>query len=349
MGRAIAAIFLPLLVLVPSVTASDVAVVVDVSGSMATYGDWQPDALALVDAILSGNSVAGLNFDHTDQIEAVSDFKLGSGDNIQLLKFGSAQRNSFPFFLQSKRLETVSELRSQFPMGKSDFRDPHTNKDLAIAVGSRLTGGAPARLIMISDFLIDSDVDQAQQQFANEFQASSKIETPVIFTWKKDRRVQVKLIAISAKEASSNSAPPPQPAAPSASIRILESRVSTESNRIYFRWQVQPNVPVHSFRLLLRDSKTGRVAKEQGPLAAVYSTMIEAPGSGEYSAIVTADFEDGSQIQSRPVVVTVKGRNGGVVAVVLILAVIGGGLWYASVRGQRRNLDRKNMAREEDD
>ena len=60
-------------------------------------------------------------------------------------------------------------------------------------------------------------------------------------------------------------------------------------------------------------------------MAAVYSTMIQAPRAGEYSAIVTADFEDGSQIQSRPVIVTIKGRNGGVIAVVLILAALGAG------------------------
>lgn len=347
MSRTIAATFLTLLVLVPPITASDVAVVVDVSGSMASYGNWQPDALSLVEAILSGNSTSGLNYDHTDPIDAISDFKLGSGDSIQLLKFGSAQRNAFPFF-ETKRLEALSELRSQFPMSKGEFRDPHTNKDLAIAVGSRLAGNAPDHLVMISDFLIDSSVDPAQQRFVTEFQASSKIETPVIFTWKQDRRVQVKLIATSVKETNGNGAAPP-PQAPTASVHILESRVSADSNRIYFRWQVQPSVPVHSFRLLLRDAKTGRVAKEQGPLAAVYSTMIEAPHSGEYSAIVTADFDDGSQIQSRPVVVTIKGRNGGAVAVVLILAAVGAGVWYASVRGQRRATERRGPVTEEED
>ena len=79
------------------------------------------------------------------------------------------------------------------------------------------------------------------------------------------------------------------------------------------------------------------------------NTVIEAPHSGEYSAIVTADFDDGSQIQSRPVVVTIKGRNGGVVAIVLILAAVGAGVWYASVRGQRRSIERKGPVREEED
>jgi hypothetical protein len=315
---------------------------------MASYGNWQPDVLSLAEAILSGNSVSGLNFDHTEPVDAISEFKLGSGDSTQFLKFGSAKRDAFPFFADIKRLENLSELRSQFPMSRGEFRDPHTNKDLAIAVGSRLAGNPPDRLVMISDFLIDSDVDPAQQRFVTEFQASSKIETPVIFTWKQDRRVQVKLIVTSIKEVSGNGAPPAAPAS-TASVHIVESRVSADSDRIYFRWQVQPSVPVHSFRLLLRDAKTGRIAKEQGPLAAVYSSMIEAPHAGEYSAIVTASFEDGSQIQSRPVIVTVKGRNGGVVAIVLILAAVGAGVWYASVRGQRRAIERKGPVKDEED
>lgn len=350
MIRAAAALSTALLFLVSSATASDVAVVVDVSGSMASYGNWQPDALSLVEAILSGNSTSGLNFKYTGDLNAASDFKLGSNGSIQLLKFGSTQSNSFPFFREPERLPDVSELQSRFPLYRREFSQAHTNKDLAIAVASRVAGGAPAHLVMISDFLIDSDVNQSQQQYVNDFQSSSKIETPLIFAWQTDPRIQVKLMLTTAKDSAPPSpAAPPAPEKATAAVRITEGRASTDSNRIYFRWQVEPNVPVRSYTLSLRDAKTGRIAKQEGPLAAVSSSSIEAPRSGQYTAIVRADFEDGTEAESLPFGVTVKGRNSGVFFVLLALAVIIGGVWYASVRGRRRHLDHPNYVKEDDD
>ena len=47
----------------------------------------------------------------------------------------------------------------------------------------------PARLIFISDFLIDADLTSAQQQYVNEFESSAEIQTPLIYAWMKDSQI----------------------------------------------------------------------------------------------------------------------------------------------------------------
>ena len=323
------------------VYASDVAVVVDVSGTMGRYGKWQPEALDLIEALTTGASSGSVKFNSTGDAQTASQFKLAPGEGITLLKFGSIQSDAYPFFAAAQKVASASELRGIFPNVAGAFKEKQTNKELAFAVGARLAGNSPSRMIVISDFLSDSDVSQQQQQYINQFQSQSKLETPIIYTWLTDSRVLVKLMIATSKDASHPPVPPEddKPKTSDHQVQILEARALDGSPaRHQFRWRVTPTGQVKAYRLTLRDAKTRRVVIEQ-PGLATPAVAIATPAPGDYLAQITADLEDGSQAVSRPYPLKVEGSYGGVILAVIGLAALIAALWFFMRRANQRKAD----------
>ena len=326
------------------VHASDVAVVVDVSGTMGRYGKWQPDVLDLIEALTTtGAPASTAKFNSTGEPSAAAQFKLAPTEGITLLKFGSVQSDAFPFFSNAQKLANATELRGVFPNTPAAFKEKQTNKELAIATGARLAGNSPARMIVISDFLSDADLSQQQQQYINQFQSKAQLQTPVIYTWLTDNRVLVKLMVANSKNETTTTTE--QAPKTDHQVQILEAR-QLDGGKHQFRWRILPAAPVKSYRLTIRDAKTRRIAVEQPGLASS-SAAITSPGPGDYFAIVTADLEDGSEAASRPYPVKVEGSYGGILIALTVLAAIIAGLWYFMRQANQRkaNPNNKEVAR----
>lgn len=345
----LARFWLPIVYGAALVHASDVAVVVDVSGTMGRYGKWQPDVLDLIEALTTGSPATTAKFNSTGDNQTVSQFKLAAGEGITLLKFGSVQSDAYPFFSSAQKVGSAAELRGVFPNTPAAFREKQTNKELALAVGARLAGNSPARLIVISDFLSDADLSQQQQQYINQFQSQSRLETPIIYTWLTDNRVLVKLMVANSKTetAPKHDEPAVKPATVDHQVQILEARqLDGSPSRYQFRWRITPVAPVKSYRLTLRDVKTRRIVIEQPGLASP-AVAIPTPDPGDYFAQVTADLEDGSESASRPYPVKIEGSYGGVIIALIVLAAVVAGLWFFMRRANQKkaNPNKREEAR----
>ena len=338
----LARLWLPIVVGAALVQASDVAVVVDVSGTMGRYGKWQPEVLDLIESLTTGAPTGAAKFNSTGDPQAAAQFKLAAGEGITLLKFGSIQSDAYPFFANAQKVASASELRSVFPNTAASFKEKQTNKELALAVGARLAGNSPSRMIVISDFLSDADVSQQQQQYINQFQSQTRIETPIIYTWLTDNRVLVKLMVANSKaQQTATEAEKPKS---DHQVQILEAR-PLDGGKHQFRWRLTPAAPVKSYRLTIRDAKTRRIVVEQPGLAAP-AVAISTPPPGDYFAIVTADLEDGSEAASRPYPLKVEGSYGGILLAIVALAAIVGALWFFMRRANQRKAD-PNKKRED--
>ena len=314
--------------------ASDITVVVDVSGTMGRYGKWQPEVLDLIESLTNGTPSIATKFTSTGDSQGASQFKLAPGEGITLLKFGSVQSDSYPFFTSAQKTANANELRGIFPNAAAAFKEKQTNKDLALAVGARLAGASPARMIVISDFLSDADLSQQQQQYINQFQSQTRLETPIIYTWLTDNRVLVKLMVANSKTPSTVESDKPKT---DHQVQILEAR-QLDGGKHQFRWRILPAAPVKSYRLTIRDAKTRKIIIEQPGLASA-SVAVSTPEPGDYFAQVTADLEDGSEAASRPYPLKVEGSYGGILLALAALAAIVGALWFFMRRANRQKAN----------
>ena len=339
--------YLYLLLAIPNlalpVPAADVAVVVDVSGTMGRYGSWQLDTIELLRAILSGESIESSRFIPTGTPQAASVFKLDPGEAIRVLRFGSIQTSEFPFFAPAERT-TVAKLSAAFPTEAKDFAQARTNKELAIAVAAHLIGN-PARMIVISDFLVDADANQQQEQFINDFQSENDVQTPLIFAWRTDKRLMIRMIkaSISPLIASPPSQQPNEdPPSPDHEVQILEARQAAGSSpNVQIRWRLVPAGTAKSYRVSLRDARTRRIVGDQAGLV-LPSATVPVQGPGDYLVMVTAEFENGSQAVSRSYPVKVEG-SGDLILVLLGVVAIGLAAWLV-VRRLNRNKAARRQA-----
>jgi hypothetical protein len=327
----------------PPVCSADVAVVIDVSGTMAHYGPWQSEALALVKAVLSGESIENSRFTSTGLPQAASHFKLSPGESIHVLQFGSIQTAGFPFFLPPQKTAD-GQLGSIFPMQVKDFSQGRTNKELAIAVAARLVGDSPARMIVISDFLVDADASQQQQQFINEFQAKASVQTPLIFNWLTDNRVMIRMMVASWSPQPTQM---PNQGPPEHQVQILEARQLDGSPiQVQVHWRLVPPGTAKSYRVNLRDARTRKVVRDQGGLV-LPSATVPVPGPGDYILMVTAEFENGSQAVSRSFPFKVEG-SGNVLMVVFVGIALGLLAWQVVRRINQHKAAERRAEKEED-
>jgi hypothetical protein len=295
-----------LLLFAIALRAGDVALLVDVSGTMHNYGSWQPDAFALVKKLLEGDvsSAAISQWEQVGDGSIVSDFALGTGE-LHLLPFGSIQGDSFPYFSGTQKIP-LSDLRSSFPLSADLFRQSKTNKSLAQAVGTQLAGSSgTAHLIVISDFLIDANLTDAEREFVNHSETAAHPDAPVIYSWRPDKRVQIKLIRTHIPSPSAESGvQPPQ----DGSIRLLGATVLSRGQGVQFRWSLSSSVPRKYYQFLVRDPKSNRIVFTRDRVLGESLTYADPPrGFLKWQVVVT--LENGSILTSPIGVVKVPGAD----------------------------------------
>jgi hypothetical protein len=231
-------------------------VVIDISGTMKGYGHWQPDALGVCQAILQRGSLesAKSSWDIKGNESAVKSFAVGEGQ-VTVIPFGSTKTNFFPYFTGIKRLGSSSELGSAFPLDRELFREARTNKPLALAVAAKLVGAEEVtRAIVISDFMVDSQLTKDEESFVNDFESSTLIETPIILSWRQDPKVQIKLIAFHKTEPAEGSA------TNGAFIEILPPKLRNSSPRsLELKWRTSDGARPKFYNVDVNDRETGKL------------------------------------------------------------------------------------------
>ena len=316
--------------------SSDISVLIDVSGTMRNYGPWQADANKLIESLLIGGQPDMNVWKVSGELNKGAEFRLQSGQNVHLLRFGQIRSPEFPFFLPPRTISDLSAFRAEFPNDPSLYTEARTNKALAQAVGTKLAeaGGIQTRLIVISDFLVDSNLNAAQLDFVNSLESRTKSEPPLIFSWKSNANVQVKLIRVSVLGEVGTT---PDPGA-DISIRLLAARVLEGSpRRVQFQWRMEGEAQPRYFDLTVRDSsrKVDWISRNLIGSSAVWN----GANSGKKTWQVRAVLEDGREIMSPARPFEIPGP--GIAPILLTLAglaALGGGIYYFA--GRRRNSKR---------
>ncbi len=326
--------------------SKEMSLLVDVSGSMARYGPWQDEALSLVQDVLNGH-------DHTSDTiwkligsaQTLSEFSMSSGDRLHLVLFGSVSSHIFPYF-RTLDLSGTADLDKVFPRSQSLFREARTNKLLAIAVGARLAArnGGMAELIVISDFLNDSDLNDSEREFFNQFDSEAEQSSPVTFSWNRDSRVQVKLMQARLPLSSSVQSTATQvPSVPrSGSLQLFTPQPLAGGRKaMRFRWRLSDAAGLVGYTLDILDQATRRSIVHRAGLIAPAFTWTDAPG-GRYRWRVAATFEDQSQVTSPLVSFSVP--SSGINPSTLLFLMSLAGAAAAALCGVRRWKARKAAA-----
>ncbi|HLG97815.1 MAG TPA: hypothetical protein VKX49_15990 [Bryobacteraceae bacterium] len=326
-----------LLISLPGLNAKDVSVLVDVSGTMATYGSWQHDAKDLITGILSGN-VRAPNWERKGDDGALAEFHTEGGDRIHLIRFGSVLSSVFPFFAPPDDLSSIEQLNEAFPVNAELFHQARTNKPLAICVGARLAAAKDGigRLIVISDFLVDSDVTAEQQNAINEFESKARVETPLIFAWNRNPRVQVKLLRITG---TSDSAVPLT--GPALTVRITGAKLLDRPRRLVLSWALAGTDEEATYSVTIRDPKSGRTILSRTVLNA--SLLVPNPPSGKFVWQVVANLRGNRTASSAMTSLEIPSDNSfwAIAAVLLLLLCSIAAWWYSKRRKPSPEADRK--------
>jgi hypothetical protein len=323
--------------------SADIGLVVDVSGTMARYGNWQADVVRTAESVLRGDSVPELgNFESTPNPGLLAAFNGNQNENLVLVPFGTIQSDRFPYFgpIQTARPNEVSRL---FPMDRALYTAIRTNKSLAVAVAAKLAGFAhgEARLVVISDFLIDAELTDSQRDFVNDFESRTRQETPVILSWRADKRVQMKFIRIHATDPAAGS----PPRASSATIQLVSSRLVDNPKRLQFQWR-SVGGPFESYRLVVRDASHREVFARSSLIGNTAS--FPNPPTGKLTWIVSGYGADGSPVVSPTGTVVVESGIGLVLAILLIIGLGIGGLWWKVSQSRRPVRDAREYDRKDD-
>jgi hypothetical protein len=324
------------LILPLTAVCGDIAVLVDVSGTMKRYGNWQPSAVALLEATLEGRDPPMQDWQSSGGLAGFSQFRLQPGERLHLVRFGSVQSAAFPFFEQPQVLDRAGLLRGAFPVDGSAYTQARTNKPLAQAVGATLSAsGNEARLIIISDFLVDSDLEPSQLEFVNNFESRANLQAPMILSWRTEPRVQIKMMQVTLAGASQPG--PPVPPSTKASIRLMPMRILDGSpKRAQFQWRVESDVKPRSYEVILRD--TASRAVEWNPKNIMGTSAVWSdPKSGRKSWQVRAVMEDGQEVISSPAPAEIPGSKlAPILFTLLALAAAGGGAYYYAGRQRQK-------------
>jgi hypothetical protein len=317
--------------------AKDVTVLVDVSGTMAKYGAWQPDARLLVSSILRGTPQE-IGWQRQGRPDLASEFKVSAGERVHLLRFGSIISEDFPYFRQAQVIDIPTELERIFPVSASEYTEPRTNKALAVAVGSQLSADSrgASRLIIISDFLVDSDLSVKQQAFVNAFDSQVQTQAPLIYSWANNAHLQVRLISFNHVAVPTTSATPTTPV--DCSVRLSGARMFEAPKRVDFSWKAEsPGCEGATFSITVQDPRKGSVVFSRGRILGS-SVLWPNPKSGSYVWRVTADLGDQSSVTSPSAPLEVPSASwlpiiAGLFALVGAVVLV---WWYSNRRAKAR-------------
>ena len=318
------------------VAAADIAVLVDVSGTMGHYGLWQPEAATLIHSILDGE-FRHAAWDREGKATEPLDFKLSPGAKIHLVRFGSIHSESSPYFRSPLTLTSPEELHKVFPQNPIEYSEAKTNKSLAQAVGGALAedGEGAIRLIVVSDFLVDAELNSEQRQFVNSFESRVQTDPPVIYSWRTNPRVQVRLMSFKSMRRGPVA---PSDVSPSASVRLSSARLYESPKRVSFTWSIVPDTPEVLYDIAVQNKRSGVVSFSRSGVLAL-SAIWPNPDSGDYVWKVTARLSDGTRLSSTAAPLSIPGASvgpvllwGGLLAAFTIV------VWHLSKRRSARKL-----------
>jgi hypothetical protein len=305
---------------------------------MAKYGTWQRDVLTLAEQILNGEARdENTAFELTGDKAALARFKRGEGQTLHIIPFGNVDLDTFPYFNGANPVARTPDLASVFPLTPAAFKAANTNKPLAIAVAANLAGYSKgvARLLVVSDFLVDANLNEDQQQYVIRFEASTRTETPAIFSWRKDRHVQLKLIHVTPTQpGGADPSATQQPASAGASVTLLSAKLVENPKRVQFAWKASDPTAFQSYSLTVKDMETRKNSFARSSLLGLNAAWPEPPG-GKYSWQVIGVTAEGTQVSSASGQIEVPGGGAGaVLGIVAAVAAIVALLWWLN-RGRK--------------
>jgi hypothetical protein len=301
--------------------AKQVFVVIDVSKSMRHYGPWQAEAAHLVETILQGRTEGFEKWALTGDQKSLNDFSTQGENKIAVLRFGSVHSAAFPFFAPPVSIDDPSKLASQFPFDAEAFGDGKTNRPLAQAVAIKLSDSGPGevRLIVVSDFLIDSDLSAEEIAFVNDVEAHTSVETPVIFSLLANKQLQIKLMKVRLVERAST---PPEG---STAIILATPELRERPRAVLFRWRVSGPFHMERFSLFVKSGNTNVF----GPQNLVgNSALFESPPSGRLLWYVSGTTDSGVELRSNTASLTVPEDLTYLWLVLILLIGSGAGLLW---------------------
>jgi hypothetical protein len=179
---------------------------------------------------------------------------------------------------------------------------------------------------------VDRELTAPSLAFINATEARTRAESPVIFSWKKNANVQVKLMRVAFL-----SRPPGDGAPANVELRPLAARVLPGSPvRVQFHWRLEGPAQARYFDVTVRDVSGGKVDWVRRNLLGT-SVIWDDAASGRKVWQVRATLEDGRVVVSPSAGVEIPG--GGVFPFVVLLGAVGGacGLAYY-LAGRRKRL-----------
>jgi hypothetical protein len=324
--------------------ARNMVIVLDSSGTMKTYGHWQPDAKQAIQSVLTGSPLAQDAWQATGNLNVVNDFRLLQGQSLYFLPFGSIARHEWPFFSGLTKLNSPADVDGIFPEETKAFSQQRTNKSLAFAVAANALGTPDysTDLIVISDFLIDADMTDAEIRYVNEFEAASTSSIPLILTWKRDPRLQIKLIRF---KPATTPPYPPDDHLHGPVVHLVEASRSSKPDALRFHWRIDGHADVRNYNVYVRDEK-GRTVFSPARLLS-QNAIYPNPVSGKLSWFVIANLDDGTQLKSSvgTVVVPPSSSSGTIFLLLLVLAGAGfvGYQWWRKKGIKEESTRRKSQ------
>lgn len=300
-------------------TASDhAAIVLDVSGSMKSYGSWQMDAREALSSILSGQKLPN-HWQLTPANMDLTSFASGPEGRVTFIRFGSVRATAeYPFFEGMTNSLTLSDLEGQFPVKGSDYTQNRTNNALAESVAVRETSdtSGTARVIMISDFLADAAPSEKQLTFINEIQGKYAKYTLATLSWTENPRVQIKLL----KFVAVSSPPGKEGTEELGSLRLAPAHYDEHIQAVYLSWNYHGPTPPEKYGLKVIDARHGTQLFTKQNLAGASATYPKA-ASGPIRWSVTAYLPDGRTVE-QSATYNIPDAGGSPIATLLLVLVV---------------------------
>jgi|GEM_PF-6130300 len=312
--------------------ARTVVIAVDVSGSMGTYGAWQYDAVSELKAVLGGQRVQNANrWLISGSSASLRAYRLGSNDQLVLLKFGDVSNQSeYPFFRGLEQPMGLAALVRGFPTEASVFRESRTNKSLAESVAAK-TAGKDGLVVMVSDFLVDARLSDSQIKFINDSASGMSVRTHAILSWAQNPRVQMRFLQYAGNIDGGVGADQSEQEIAAGTLRLNAPRVAA-NGALQLSWNYEGVGSPRSYdvevvgvgdqkQLFSRRSLLGK------------SVVFEDPPSGTLAWSVSATLDDGRTVRSRSTY-KVKGGVGlfGLVMGLLALGVVVAAIMFGLTR-----------------
>ena len=324
-------VLLVVLTFVQGANAADkLAVVIDVSGSMSSYGPWQADARDALAAVFAGHSLPSRWNSNPDGAD-LSSFSCRATDKITLIRFGSVQSTApYPFFSGIQSLLDPSDIESQFPLSPSSYSEARTNKALAenVAIQSVADSSGTAFVIMISDFYSDANMSDQQLAFVNKTELEFVKYPVATLSWTGNPRVQIKFFRAVSRNNQAAHAPGSEESnltlsatgSEVNSLQLLQPRYDEHSRGVHFTWDYKGSTPPEKYDLTVTDALNGDTLFRKRGLGGTSITYPKA-APGQLQWTVTAYMRDGGSIE-QVARFTVPGKRDSPVAVILLIFAI---------------------------